>query len=263
MITSNLFNPTDSHKVVDGKGRFSVIEYERDMSVSASNAQAAYFASKMNVRKRQVIAHTTEEDGIIVQAGAMQMMLGQVNVSTNVKSAGDFFKKFAGSKVTGETTIKPYYIGEGTVVLEPTYKYIILEDLSEWQDAMVIEDGMFLACEDTVEVSVKARDSMSSAIMGGEGLFNTTLSGSGIVVMESIVPADELIVIDMEDDELKLDGNFAIAWSYGIKFTVERTTKTLIGSAVSKEGFVNVYRGTGRVLVAPVQKDIKINNKQK
>ena len=44
----------------------------------------------------------------------------------------------------------------------------------------------------------------------------------------------------------------AIAWSQSLQFTVERTTKTLVGSAASGEGFVNVYRGTGRVLVAPV-----------
>ena len=30
------------------------------------------------------------------------------------------------------------------------------------------------------------------------------------------------------------------------------STKSLIGSAVSKEGFVNVYRGTGRILLAPL-----------
>ena len=32
----------------------------------------------------------------------------------------------------------------------------------------------------------------------------------------------------------------------------ERSTKTLIGSAVSGEGLVNVYRGTGKVLMSPV-----------
>ena len=31
-----------------------------------------------------------------------------------------------------------------------------------------------------------------------------------------------------------------------------KTTKTLVGSAVSGEGLVNVYRGTGRVLMCPV-----------
>ena len=48
-----------------------------------------------------------------------------------------------------------------------------------------------------------------------------------------------------------IDGSFAIAWSENLDFTVERSGKTLIGSAMSGEGLVNVYRGTGRVLIKP------------
>lgn len=70
--------------------------------------------------------------------------------------------------------------------------------------------------------------------------------------MESNVPEDELIEVVLENDELKIDGNLAVCWSSNLDFTVERTTKTLVGSAVSGEGLVNVYRGTGRVLMCPV-----------
>ena len=44
----------------------------------------------------------------------------------------------------------------------------------------------------------------------------------------------------------------AIAWSGTLNFTVEKSTKSLIGSGLSGEGFVNVYRGTGKILMAPV-----------
>ena len=37
-----------------------------------------------------------------------------------------------------------------------------------------------------------------------------------------------------------------------LSFTVERSAKTLVGSAMSGEGLVNVYRGTGKILMAPV-----------
>lgn len=259
MIRTNLFNNSDSHKITDTKGCFSVLEYERDLSVSPENAEIAYFASQMNVRKRQLIASLTEDMGVVIQAGAMQMMAGRIRATTDIKGAGDLVKKLVGSAVTKETAIKPHYIGEGYLVLEPTFRYILLEDLSEWEDEMVIEDGMFLACEETVKMKVTARSTISSVVFGKEGLFNTTLFGPGIVALESPVPADELIVIDLEDDEIRIDGDMAIAWSYGLKFTVERTTPTLIGSAASKEGFVNVYRGTGRVLMAPVDKNKNIS----
>ena len=82
--------------------------------------------------------------------------------------------------------------------------------------------------------------------------FNLGLTGAGIVCLESNSPREELIEITMQNDVVKIDGNMAIAWSGSLEFTVERSGKTLLGSAASGEGLVNVYRGTGKVLLAPV-----------
>ena len=248
---------TEVRKLIPGKGCFSVLEYDRDISTDAMSAFINYYAAKMNVKKRQVVAQLNGES-IILQAGAMQMILGNVNVQTDVKGAGDFMKKFIGSKVTGETAIKPKYTGTGAIILEPTYKYILFEDLSDWNNDIVIEDGMFLACNDTVEMKVVARSNLSSAVLGGEGLFNTSLRGTGVAVLESPVPKEELMEVVLDNDTVKIDGNQAIAWSGSLNFTVEKTTASLIGSAASGEGLVNVYRGTGRVLVAPVRNNYGI-----
>lgn len=253
MIKTNLTSPKDGiRKVIPGKGCFSVMEYERDVSTNPYSAMNAFFSAKMNVKKRQVIAQL-KNSSVILQAGAMQMIMGNVDVKTDVKGAGDFMKKFIGSKVTGETAIKPKYQGSGLVLLEPTYKYILFEDLADWNGDIVLEDGMFLACEDTVEMKVVARSNLSSAVLGGEGLFNTSLRGSGVACLESPVPREELIQIVLENDTVKIDGNMAIAWSGSLNFTVEKSTKSLIGSAASGEGLVNVFRGTGKILVAPVR----------
>ena len=253
MVKTNIFQSTDVHKVVLQKGHYAVLEYDRDISVTPDTAEIAFFCSQMNIRKKQVLCSLDGND-VIVQAGAMQIMMGDIRAATNIKGAGDLMKKFVGSKVTGETTIKPKYTGKGTLVLEPTYKYIIIEDVSDWNGGMVIEDGMFLACDGSLDMKVSARSTISSAVLGGEGLFNTALRGKGLAVLESPVPAEELIVVDLDNDVVKIDGNMAIAWSESLKFTVEKTTASLIGSAASGEGFVNVYRGSGRVLIAPVNK---------
>ena len=251
MVSMNLFAEAPNRKIVNRLGNFSVLEYTRDVSVNPATAQTAYFMGKMGVHKRQVIASLNNE-GVILQAGAMQITSGNVTINTNVQGAGDLLKKFVGSKVTSESAIKPLYFGTGCVILEPTYKYILLEDLAKWNGAVTIEDGLFLACSSTVQMQITSRANLSSAALGGEGLFNNTLSGTGIAVLESPVPAEELLVFDLQNDTLKIDGNMAIAWSQTLQFTVEKSTKSLIGSAASGEGLVNVYRGTGRVLVAPV-----------
>lgn len=251
MISTNMLQESTARKLIAQLGCFSVIEYEKDISVTPVSAQTAFFMGKMGCRKRQVVA-TLNNQGVILQAGAMQIMSGNVEMRSNVTGAGDFVKKMIGGRVTGESGIKPRYFGMGQVIFEPTYKYILLEDLSRWGGAVTIEDGLFLACDESINLKVTARSSFSAAVAGGEGFFNTTLVGNGIAVLESPVPAEELLVFDLQNDVLKIDGNMAIAWSNSLQFTVERSSRSLVGSAASGEGLVNVYRGTGRVLVAPI-----------
>ena len=243
----------ENRKFVKTVNNFHVLEYIQDASVSPMNAQTEYFMSQMNVRRRQIVIELDKEHSAIIQAGAMQWMGGDIQATTGVKGIGDLFGKALKGAVTKETAIKPEYVGIGYLVLEPTYKYILLKDISEWgSSGMTIEDGMFLACDSHVQNKIVARKNVSSAVLGGEGFFNLSLHGTGTVALESNVPEEELIEIILEDDELKIDGNLAVCWSSDLDFTVERTTKTLVGSAVSGEGLVNVYRGTGRVLMSPV-----------
>ena len=251
MRIENLQN--ENRKYAKSIGNFHVLEYVQDASVSPMNAMNEYFMSKMNVRRRQVVIDIDKDHSAVIQAGAMQWMGGNVRATSGVKGIGDFLGKAIKGAVTKETAVKPEYVGEGCLVLEPTYKYIILADIGKWGPAgMTIEDGMFLACDANVKSNVVARKNLSSAVLGGEGLFNLSLQGNGVAALESNVPEDELIEVILENDELKIDGNLAVCWSSNLEFTVERSTKTLVGSAVSGEGLVNVYRGTGRVLMCPV-----------
>ena len=128
--------------------------------------------------------------------------------------------------------------------------------MAQWGGSIVLDDGLFLACESSLTHKTVARSNFSSAIAGGEGLFNLGIQGNGILCLESRCPKEELIEITLDNDVLKIDGNMAIAWSGSLNFTVERSGKSLIGSAASGEGLVNVYRGTGKVLMAPVRDGI-------
>ena len=248
------FMDNDDVKTLDQKGPFSVIEYQRDLSVTPGSAINAYYCAQMNVRKRQLVCDMSRSSGVTVQAGAMQWMLGDVNATTGVKGVGDLLSKAVRGKASGESAIKPEYTGSGILVLEPTYKHLILLDASDWNGAVVLDDGLFLACDSSLQHKAVMRSNVSSALAGGEGLFNLSLNGRGIFCIESDCPMEELIEITLQDDVLKIDGNYAIAWSASLNFTVERSGKSLIGSAASGEGLVNVYRGTGKVLMMPTAK---------
>lgn len=249
MVTCrNLYDNSNMVKINE-LGGVKVFEHQRDLSVTAGSAMQAYFSTEMNVKKRQVLIELNG-NSYTVQAGAMQWMAGDVAMTSGIKGVGDFIGKAFGGAVTKESAAKPEYKGNGLVMLEPTYKHILLEKVEDW-GSLVLEDGLFLACESEIQQKVVARSSLTSAVAGKEGLFNLCLTGKGIAVLESPVPRDELIEFELNNDEVKIDGNMAIAWSNSLKFTVERSSKSLLGSAVSGEGLVNVYRGTGKILMAP------------
>ena len=250
MIKCNNLYDNQNMKQIAAAGSVKVFEYQRDLSVTPQSAITAYYSAEMNLRQRQVLIEMNGTPWIL-QAGAMQWMAGDVKMGSGIKGVGDFLGKALSAKVTKESTAKPEYTGTGLLMLEPTYKHILLVNVEDW-GSIVLEDGLFLACDGRIQQKVVARTNLSSAALGGEGLFNLCLTGSGIAVLESPVPREELIEFEISNDELKIDGNMAIAWSNSLQFTVERSSKSLIGSAVSGEGFVNVFRGSGRVLMSPL-----------
>lgn len=232
-------------------GAVKVYEYKKDLSTNPLSAMFAYYASEMNIRKRQVWIDL-KDNSYRLQAGAMQMMIGNIAVKSDVKDAGDFLGKMVKSVVTNESAVKPLYSGSGTLILEPTYKHIMLVNPDDWDGGIVVEDGMYLASSGNVQIEMQSRSNFSSAILGGEGLFNTKLVGDGVAVLESSVPYDELMEITLENSVARIDGPYAVAWSGSLDFTVEKVNKSIISSLATGEGVVNVYRGTGKILVAPI-----------
>ena len=255
MFAVNNFFNNDDIRITQELGPFQVLEYQRDLSVMPEDALMAYYCNEMNVRKRQVVCDLSKAQ-ITLQAGAMQWTVGNVNATTGVKGVGDLLGKALRGSVTGESAIKPEYTGDGLLVLEPTYKHILLLDTADWGGNLVLDDGLFLACDARLKHKAVMRSNLSSAALGNEGLFNLGIQGSGILCLESKCPREELVEITLNNDVLKVDGNNAIAWSGSLSFTVERSGKSLVGSAASGEGLVNVYRGTGKVLLAPVVKGL-------
>ena len=142
MFTISNFTENDDVQMLDALGAFQVIEWKRDLSVTPESSVVAYFSSEMNVRRRQVICDLSQAP-VTIQAGAMQWMLGDVNATTGIKGVGDLLGKAVRGKVTGESAIKPEYTGSGILVLEPTYRHLLLLDAADWGGSVVLDDGLF------------------------------------------------------------------------------------------------------------------------
>lgn len=91
--------------------------------------------------------------------------------------------------VTKESAIKPEYTGNGIIVTEPTYRHLIISNIDEWNGEVVLDDGLFVACDSKLKHKTVMRSTISSAALGNEGLFNLALTGSNqCFVVESPVP---------------------------------------------------------------------------
>lgn len=188
--------------IVAQQGIFQVMEWKRDFSVTYGSAMDAYYASEMNVRRRQLVCNLNGKTGAVVQAGAMQWAVGHIEVTTGVKGVGDFIGKLARGAVTNESAVKPEYHGNGVVVLEPTYRHVLLLDPEARWAARDLSERRpcFYACETTIQQRAVMVSRPSALVAGGEGLFNLSLTGQGTVALESPVPASEIVTVDLEND---------------------------------------------------------------
>jgi uncharacterized protein (AIM24 family) len=203
-----------------------------------------------NIKLRQ-LRIVLQGGGVYTEPNAFSFMRGPIEVSTNTGGLMGLSKKFVSSKISGEPVIKPLFKGVGEILLEPSFGHYAILQLEK--EEIIIDDELFFAAEDTIDISVTTMKSISSALFGSEGFFQTKLSGTGIVVLEIPVPETEIFKYSLVDDVLKIDGSFSILRTAGIQFTVEKTTKTLIGSGFSGEGLLKVFRGTGEVWLMPTK----------
>lgn len=255
-LNYNAIGTRSNVKVIDSSENKSchidILEYQNlNGLTNSSMAQSLFYMKEQNIKAKQIVIYL-ENDVIKTEPGALSYMQGDIQMVSGV-NAGNLIGKMFSSKMTGENIAQPEYKGTGMIVLEPSFKHFVVIDLQSNED-IIVDKGMMYACQGSVTSKPIMQKSISSAVAGGEGLFQIYIKGPGLVVLELPVPMEEVDIIQMNNDTLKVDGNFALLRSASMSFTVERSAKSLLGSSVSGEGLVNVYRGTGQVWLAPTIK---------
>jgi len=191
----------------------------------------------------KMIKATIDGETVRAEAGALHYMQGNIELQTKAPSAKGFLKSMA----TAETIVRPTYTGTGTIFFGPPifgeYKTLELDNT-----AWVLDRGAYVCSEMGVEVGIY-RNKALTGLLAGEGMFQTKVEGTGVVVLQAQGP---LQAIDLVNDKLVVDGNFAVAREAHLDFAIRKAAKGFIGSLASGEGFVNVIEGTGRVYIAPV-----------
>ena len=255
--TINSDNKLTMLSQMSNDAKFQVLEY--DKLEGAIDVQTAFGINIMNdtgIKLKQVRI-ILEDSSVKLEAGALSYMKGDIGIKNKTGGVIGLGKKFINSKLTGEKMFKPTYEGTGEIFLEPSFGNFALIELED--EEIIVDDGLFYACEEEVEVGSAMQKSISSMVFGNEGLFQTKISGSGIVVLELPVPESEVFKCKLFNDTIKVDGNLVVLRTSNVKFTVEKSS-SVIGSATNGEGLLNVYSGIGEVWLLPtksVYSDIK------
>lgn len=181
-------------------------------------------------------------DSCRTEAGAMRYIRGDISMESHSPGVGGFFK----AAFTGETAHKPVYSGTGLLVLEPSMSNFFRLDMNH--EHFILDQGAYWASDMGLEISAY-RNKALNALMSGEGWFQTSVQGSGTVIICAQGPVE---CLDLKNESLVVDGSFAVAREASLSFAVTRSTKSIWGSLTSGEGLVNTISGTGRVYLAPI-----------
>lgn len=228
-----------------------VLQYNTlDGSDDFATARTLFYAKQVGMHLKQVKI-LLNNGSVVLEAGALHFMKG--NISSEAKAGGlsGLAKKLASSMLTNETTFKPQYQGTGEIYLEPTFGHFAVIQLNN--EEVITERGMFCASEASIEVGVAMQKNISSALLGGEGFFQTKLSGTGWCVLVSPVPSSEIVRYQLNNEKLSVDGNFVLLRKGNIDFRVEKSSKSVLSSMRSGEGLLQTFSGTGEVWLAPTQ----------
>lgn len=126
----------------------------------------------------QILAFNVKEKGIIVQKKAYLAREETVDMKIHFK------RKLGAGFFGGEGFIMQHFTGDGYVFLE------IDGSLSEYElkagETLILDTGYLAAMEETVTMDIVTVKGLGNKLFGGEGIFNTKVTGPGKVWIQSM-----------------------------------------------------------------------------
>jgi len=194
-----------------------------------------------------------------LEPGALQYSIGhlQTEVQKNDPKAG-FFRRQIQAAGTGESAFSTIFRGNGMIFTELTHKHFIIAEMDGPGDALLLDDKAFYACEGTISLKTHMHTSISGIISGlsqGNGLMQPKLEGSGVFVVESPVPVDEIEEVELDGtNELVVDGDLMLMYSATLQVQLRPLVSGLRNALRSGEGMVFVLRGRGTAWLLPTSR---------
>ena len=205
---------------------------------------------------RRQVRFVLENAGILLEPGAFLYSHGTIQSAVRQHEKGNILTRAIRSAGTGESAFATSFDGRGEVWTELTPQHFVIAELEPGED-FLLDDRAFFGCQNTVNLSTHLHTGLSGAL-SGNGLAQPKLSGRGLFVVESPVPAEEIEVLELRGEELILDGDLLLMYSASLQVQLRPLVKGLRNALRSGEGLVYVLRGSGQVFFTPTYKRVSV-----
>lgn len=189
-------------------------------------------------------------DTVFIERGSMIYHTSNVTLHTRSnsqsKGIGGFISAVGRSIVSDESVFltEAKASGDGILAIASNTPGQIVElELGEKQYRL--NDGAFLAMDNTATYKIKSQGIMKAIFGGTGGIFIMETSGYGKLLISAFGSIEK---IDLQNEKFIVDNNHVVAWDASLNYNI-RTDNGIINSWGTGEGLVNEFYGTGSVYV--------------
>ncbi|MDR0854639.1 MAG: TIGR00266 family protein [Clostridiales Family XIII bacterium] len=187
-----------------------------------------------------------------IARGSMIYRTAGVDLNAKLNSKGGGLGKLVGamarSAVSGESMFITEVVSNvsgGEVALAPSCPGTIVQ-LDVGQKQYRLNDSTFLAMDSSVEYTLE-RQSVGKALFGGQGgFFVMTTNGQGRILVNAFGSIKEIELNNVNG--FAIDNGHVVAWDRNLNYEIQLQSG-IFGSIGTGEGVINVFSGTGKVLI--------------
>lgn len=132
-----------------------------------------------------VICELDAGETMITESGAMAWMSPNMNMETTTN--GGIGKAF-GRMFSGENLFQNRYTakgGTGMIAFAEFDGHVVEYDLKPGQQ-IIVDSGYLAAMESTCQIDIQTVPGLKNAVFGGEGIFNTVITGPGRIWLQTM-----------------------------------------------------------------------------
>ncbi|WP_281714438.1 AIM24 family protein [Allobaculum stercoricanis] len=230
-------------------GLFTVLEVQDTPKTKLSKTNASvmdvWAENMLRHEKRQLIAQLVDSE-IALGENSLSWMVGECSIIPEESSRFNLkpiLNKAENSR-SGLIRIK----GNGTIALKPIADHLMLVNMRDWQEGLICDRDRFEASEGQIKVSCELTTSIPSTHNPNQELQYISFVGPGIVAIRIPCLSSQLVLVEIEQDELRVEGDHAMAWSKTLEFSVSEEQSD-VAQAIKR---VQIFKGTGKILLSLV-----------